>query len=82
MNADNRLRLKSNAVTIAKKWAMWPAGFGAFVGMSDVMKGAGTLIGKTLLSAIVAVILAFILGGITFLAVYMFLKLRGRLGYT
>jgi hypothetical protein len=43
MNADNRLRLKSNAVTIAKKWAMWPAGFGAFVGMSDVMKGAGTL---------------------------------------
>lgn len=69
---------KSNAVSIAKKWATWPAGFGALVGISGVMKGSGTLIGKMLLSVIVAGTLALILGGITFVVVYGFLKLRGR----
>jgi len=77
MNAGNGLRSKSNAVTIAKKWAMWSAGFGTLVGVSGIMKGAGTLIGKILLSAIVAGTLAVILGGITFLVVYGAVKLRG-----
>jgi len=79
MHKDNGLRSKSNAaVTIAKKWALWSAGFGALVGISGVMKGSGTLIGKMLLSAIVAGTLALIFGGITFLVIYGFLKLRGR----
>jgi hypothetical protein len=79
MNVGNGLNSKSNAaISIAKKWAMWPAGFGALVGVSGVMKGSESLIGKILLSAIVAGTLALILGGITFLVVYGFLKLRGR----
>ena len=66
MNVDNGLRSRSNAaVTIAKKWAIWSAGFGALFGVSGVLKGSGTLIGKMLLSAIVAGILALISGGIT-----------------
>ena len=78
MNGDNGSRSKSNAVTIAKKWATWPAGFGALVGVGGAMKGSSTFVGKMLLSAIGAGTLALILGGTTFLVVYGFLKLRGQ----
>ena len=78
MNGDNGLRSKPNSASIAKKWAMWPAGFGVLVGVGGAMKGSSTFVGKMLLSAIVAGTLALILGGTTFLVVYGFLKLRGR----
>lgn len=66
---------KPNAAAIAKKWATWPAAFGAVVGMSGAMKGSASPLGKMLLGTITAGMLALILGGITFIVVYCFLKI-------
>lgn len=76
MNESIESRTKSSAFSIAGKWAKWPAAVGFIVGVSGVMKGSGTLIGKILRSAILSAMLAIILGGITFLIVYVYLKLR------
>ena len=69
---------KSDAFTVAKKWAAWSAGFGVFVGISGAMKGSATIPGKMLLGGFVGGTMAIILGGITFLLVYGALKLQGR----
>jgi len=69
---------RAEAFSAAKKWASWLAGLGAMVGISAVMKGSGSIVGKLLLGAAAGGILALMLGGVTFLLVYGVQRLRGR----
>ena len=62
---------------VAWKWARWPAVIGFAIGISGAMKGAATIQGKILLAVFFGGLFAAILGGITYAAVFLVIRIRG-----
>lgn len=67
-------------VAIARKWTLWPTIFGCFVGVSltkdvfDKVTKPHSFFDEFLMGAMFSGIFAIALGGITFVAVLLFLK--------
>ena len=61
---------------IALKWAKWPAAFGLIVGISAAMKSSGNIFLATILGSLFAAIL----GGITFITVFLVAFLMVKFG--
>lgn len=72
---------KSDAA-IARKWTLWPIIFGCFVGISltkdvfDKVTKPHSIIDELALGALFSGMYAAALGGITFVTVFFFLKIK------